>query len=108
MKGSEPELSRVIANLLFNAIRHTPSEGTVTITGGRDDAGGWFAVSDGCGGIPEADLPQVFDLAYRATPSRTPVEPNDGAAAPARVGPAAAWAWRSSAASWRPTTARSG
>src|SRR5689334_4301570 len=50
--GSEPELSRVVANLLRNAIRHTPSDGTITVTGGRDAAGGWVAVTDACGGIP--------------------------------------------------------
>ncbi len=72
VRGSEPELSRVVANLLRNAIRHTPSDGTVVVTGGRDDAGGWFAVSDGCGGIPEADLPRVFDVAFRGEAARTP------------------------------------
>jgi signal transduction histidine kinase len=70
--GSEPELSRIVGNLLRNAIRHTPSDGTVTVTGGRDDGEGWFAVSDGCGGIPEADLPRVFDVAFRGASARTP------------------------------------
>lgn len=72
VRGSEPELSRIVANLLRNAIRHTPSDGTVVVTGGRDDAGGWLAVSDGCGGIPEADLPRVFDVAFRGEAARTP------------------------------------
>jgi signal transduction histidine kinase len=72
VRGSEPELSRIVANLLRNAIRHTPSDGTVVVTGGRDDVGGWFAVSDGCGGIPEADLPRVFDVAFRGEAARTP------------------------------------
>jgi signal transduction histidine kinase len=72
VRGSEPELSRIVANLLRNAIRHTPSDGTVVVTGGRDDAGGWFAVSDGCGGIPDADLPRVFDVAFRGEAARTP------------------------------------
>jgi signal transduction histidine kinase len=73
VRGSEPELSRIVANLLRNAIRHTPPDGTVVVTGGRDDTGGgWFAVSDGCGGIPEADLPQVFDVAFRGETARTP------------------------------------
>jgi signal transduction histidine kinase len=75
VRGSEPELSRVLANLLRNAIRHTPSDGAVTITGGRDASGGWFAVSDACGGIPEADLPRVFDVAFRSAPARTPEAP---------------------------------
>lgn len=71
--GSEPELSRIVANLLRNAIRHTPSDGTVIVTGGRDEDAGWLAVSDGCGGIPEADLPRVFDVAFRGEAARTPV-----------------------------------
>lgn len=70
--GSEPELSRVAANLLRNAIRHTPTDGSVIITGGRDEEGGWFAVRDACGGIPEPDLPRVFDVAFRGASARTP------------------------------------
>jgi signal transduction histidine kinase len=31
-----------------------------------------MTVADGCGGIPEADLARVFDLAWRATAARTP------------------------------------
>jgi signal transduction histidine kinase len=29
-------------------------------------------VTDGCGGIPEADLPRVFDVAFRGEAARTP------------------------------------
>jgi signal transduction histidine kinase len=72
VRGSEPELLRVVGNLLRNAIRYTPADGSVTVTGGRDDRGGWFAVTDACGGIPEADLPRVFDVAFRGEAARTP------------------------------------
>lgn len=72
VRGSEPELSRVLANLLRNAIRHTPTESTVVVSGGADERGGWFAVSDACGGIPEPDLPRVFDVAFRGEAARTP------------------------------------
>jgi signal transduction histidine kinase len=72
VRGSEPELSRIVTNLLRNAIRHTPSDGAVVVTGGRDDNGGWFAVSDACGGIPEPDLPRVFDVSFRGEAARTP------------------------------------
>jgi signal transduction histidine kinase len=74
VRGSEPELSRIVANLLRNAIRHTPSDATVSVTGGRDERGGWLAVTDGCGGIPEVDLSRVFDVAFRGESSRTPAE----------------------------------
>jgi signal transduction histidine kinase len=81
VRASEPELSRIVGNLLRNAIRYTPSDGTVTVTGGRDGDGGWFAVTDACGGIPEADLPRVFDVAFRGEAARTPrsEEDRDGA-----------------------------
>lgn len=72
VRASVPELGRIVGNLLRNAIRHTPSDGTVTVTGGRDGAGGWLAVSDGCGGIPEPDLSRVFDVAFRGASARTP------------------------------------
>jgi signal transduction histidine kinase len=72
VNGSEPELSRIVANLLRNAIRHTPSDAAVTVTGGRDRRGGWLAVTDACGGIPEADLPRVFEMAFRGEVARTP------------------------------------
>jgi signal transduction histidine kinase len=72
VRASEPELSRIVGNLLGNAIRHTPSDGTVSVTGGFDHRGGWLAVSDGCGGIPEGDLNRVFDIAFRGEIARTP------------------------------------
>lgn len=72
VRGSEPELSRIVANLLRNAIGHTPVDGAVRVTGGHDARGGWVAVSDRCGGIPDADLPRVFDVAFRGEAARTP------------------------------------
>jgi signal transduction histidine kinase len=30
------------------------------------------AVTDGCGGIPESDLPRVFDVAFRGAAARSP------------------------------------
>jgi signal transduction histidine kinase len=69
--GSDPELARVVRNLLANAVRHTPSEGTVVLAAGADGDQAWFAVQDSCGGIPDADLPRVFDVAFRGEVART-------------------------------------
>lgn len=71
-------LSRVLSNLVTNAMRHTPREGTVTIEGGTSDGGAWFAVSDECGGIPEEDLPRVFDVGFRGSAARSPREDGGG------------------------------
>jgi signal transduction histidine kinase len=79
VRASGPELARIVGNLLRNAIRYTPPDGTVTVTGGRDGTRGWFAVTDACGGIPPADLPRVFDVAFRGEGARTPRSEGDGA-----------------------------
>jgi signal transduction histidine kinase len=76
--ASEPELARVIGNLLMNSVRYTPADGTVHIEAGRDRDDVWLTVSDSCGGIPEADLPRVFDVAFRGSKARTPTDAAGG------------------------------
>jgi signal transduction histidine kinase len=68
------QMARVLHNLVANAIRHTPDDGTVEVAGTITDADLRVVVADTCGGIPEADLPRVFDVAFRGEPARTPVE----------------------------------
>jgi signal transduction histidine kinase len=69
--GSDSELGRVVRNLLANAIRYTPSDGAVLVAAGADDTGAWLAVQDACGGIPDTDLPRVFDVAFRGEAARS-------------------------------------
>ncbi|MEW2565813.1 HAMP domain-containing sensor histidine kinase [Streptomyces sp. NPDC047070] len=66
------EMSRVLGNLLVNAIRRTPADGTVAVAAARSADGVVLSVSDGCGGIPEQDLPRVFDTGWRGSDARTP------------------------------------
>ncbi|WP_369234494.1 sensor histidine kinase [Streptomyces sp. R21] len=66
------EMSRVLGNLLVNAIRRTPADGTVAVAAERSAEGVVLSVTDGCGGIPEEDLPRVFDTGWRGTHARTP------------------------------------
>lgn len=85
--GSDPELGRIVRNLLENAIRHTPSESAVRIAAGVDGDEAWLRVDDGCGGIPGDELDRVFDIAFRGTRARTPEsEAESGAVEPARGG----------------------
>ena len=65
------EMSRVLTNLLVNAIRHTPEDGSVHVVAAPEPGGALLAVADGCGGIPEADLACVFDMAWRGTHDRS-------------------------------------
>ena len=78
VRADSRELSRLMNNLVVNAIRHTPSDGAVDIDLTASDGRATIAVSDGCGGIPEEDLPRVFDVAWRGTNARTPT-PDGGA-----------------------------
>ncbi|MFE2164621.1 sensor histidine kinase [Streptomyces sp. NPDC059447] len=66
------EMTRVLANLLVNAIRHTPADGTVAVRVDRQQDTAVLSVTDGCGGIPEEDLAKVFDTGWRGNPARTP------------------------------------
>jgi signal transduction histidine kinase len=72
-----PRMQRVLYNLIQNAIRHTPSDGTITLTvrGGGDVGDGGdgveLTVADTGEGIPQVDLPYIFDRFYRGQPART-------------------------------------
>jgi signal transduction histidine kinase len=72
------QVGRALANLLVNAIRHTPSDGTVEIIGEEDSGMVTVSVRDSCGGIPAEHLPRVFDVAFRGESARTPA-PGEGA-----------------------------
>jgi signal transduction histidine kinase len=70
VRADPREMSRVLTNLLVNAIRHTPEDGSVHVVAAPEPGGALLAVADGCGGIPEADLACVFDMAWRGTRDR--------------------------------------
>jgi len=72
VSASSRELTRVVQNLLDNAIRHTPPGGSVEVHVGHEAAHAEVSVIDGCGGIPASELDHVFDLAYRGDTARTP------------------------------------
>ncbi len=66
-----PRLVRVLQNLLVNAVRHTPPDGTIRIEAVRHERGLTVAVEDTGEGIAEADLPRVFEPFFRADPARS-------------------------------------
>ncbi|QYC37767.1 Sensor histidine kinase YycG [Nonomuraea coxensis DSM 45129] len=65
-------LGRALGNLVVNAIRHTPSDRAVVLRAGVDEGMACLSVADCCGGIPEEDLPRVFEVAFRGESARTP------------------------------------
>lgn len=67
--GDRQELQRVMTNLVGNAIHHTPSGGKITIRVSNDLADGHigFSVTDTGRGIPEGDLPGLFQRFVQGT-----------------------------------------
>jgi signal transduction histidine kinase len=78
VEGDVAELGRVLANLVVNAIRHTPSDGAVEVSARADGATCVLEVSDACGGLDENALLRVFEAGWRGTTARTP-GPDGGA-----------------------------
>lgn len=70
--GSDRALGRVLTNLVANAIAHTPPGGRIDISAGAEDGHAWTRVDDTGPGISEADLPRIFEVAYRGSTARSP------------------------------------
>ena len=63
-------LQRVLGNLLDNAVKYSPQGGDITVTlAAADDEAAWavLQVQDGGVGIPEADLPRIFERFRRGS-----------------------------------------
>lgn len=70
LRGDEQRLGQIFANLLDNALRHTPAGGHVQLQVMRQAKGIQVRVADSGEGIPAADLPHIFDRFYRVDRSR--------------------------------------
>lgn len=64
-------LRQVLVNLLGNAVKYTPMGGEILLTLAHGPEGWFFTVEDSGIGIPEEDLPHVFDRFYRVGRDRT-------------------------------------
>jgi two-component system sensor histidine kinase BaeS len=64
-------LDQVLGNLVANALRHTPSQGTVTLGARATPDRVQITVSDTGEGIPPEDLDHIFDRFWRGDRSRS-------------------------------------
>ena len=68
---ADPErLRQMLGALVDNAIRHTPTGGSITLAGSATDGVVRFDVRDSGSGVAAEDLPHVFERFYQADPSR--------------------------------------
>lgn len=63
-------MEQVLVNLLHNAIKFTPSGGSITISCNQNDAHVIYAVSDTGEGISSEDFPRIFERFYKADRAR--------------------------------------
>jgi signal transduction histidine kinase len=66
-----PRMTRVLQNLLMNAVRHTPADGTVSVLARRQGDRLELTVQDSGEGVSPTDLERIFEPFYRADPART-------------------------------------
>jgi len=69
--GDKSRLQRLMANLVDNAIKFSPEGGHITLTACKDGEEIHLFVVDKGMGIPEEDMPHIFDRFYRSDRSRS-------------------------------------
>jgi two-component system phosphate regulon sensor histidine kinase PhoR len=68
--GSERELHSIASNLISNAVKYTPADGTITVRWTCDDAGAQLSVVDTGIGIAAEHLPRLTERFYRVDKAR--------------------------------------
>jgi len=72
------QMQRVVANLVRNALEHTPSGGMIDVTLGTVGDGVQLEVRDTGEGVPVEDLERIWERFYRGDPSRQKGPGHDG------------------------------
>ncbi|MBO0855250.1 MAG: HAMP domain-containing histidine kinase, partial [Nocardia sp.] len=70
VRGDEQRLRQVLANLVNNALTHTPPEASVTVALTPEAAGVLIEVADTGPGLEPEDAERIFERFYRADSSR--------------------------------------
>jgi len=70
VKGDKVDLEKMLKNLLENAVKYTPSEGTVTVSVQRTNDFVKIEIADTGIGIPPDDLDKIFTEFYRSKNAR--------------------------------------
>jgi signal transduction histidine kinase len=61
ISGDRGKVMEILDNLLYNALKFTPSKGTIRLSGRKEDGFAVICVSDSGAGIPKEKLRKIFD-----------------------------------------------
>ena len=76
--GDKEQLKVAINNVLSNAVKYTPENGSITFSLNESDQQVIFEISDTGYGIAPEDRPRIFDKTYRSTDPRIVEQPGSG------------------------------
>ena len=82
VSGDFEALRRVVRSLIDNAIKYTPEGGRIVVSARTNDETVTISVTDTGEGIPEADLPRIFEKFYRGAAEADEAPAQPGTAAP--------------------------
>jgi len=71
IKGDKDRIEQVIINIISNAIKYTPENGSIKVTAGRHEESVEIRIADTGIGIPKEDLPRLFERFYRVDKARS-------------------------------------
>jgi signal transduction histidine kinase len=77
-QANPDKLGRVLTNLLQNAIRNTPPDGSVVISAEQLDEALQIEVADTGHGVADIDQPHIFEPFYRGGDERARTSPGNG------------------------------
>ena len=78
IQGDAERVHQVLANLLDNALRHSPAGGSVAVTARAEDGRARIEVIDEGPGMPEGEATRVFERFYRSDAARTASQGGSG------------------------------
>ncbi len=70
IKGNSIEIYSAFSNLVFNAVRYTPSGGVIGLSWFSDENGAHMEITDNGAGIPPQSIPRLTERFYRVEQSR--------------------------------------
>jgi two-component system, OmpR family, phosphate regulon sensor histidine kinase PhoR len=71
VSADRDRLAQILINLVDNAVKYTPSGGSVTVTAREREGAIEVAIADTGIGIPPADLPRITERFYRVDKARS-------------------------------------